>query len=85
MLEKFYGGTPEAYMSTQGTGNNADVDTEALTRTLDRAEALCLLLGCQLDGSTDRLDNSILFYAVDALEAVIVQAQMLITGHSPKT
>ncbi|MBB5188544.1 hypothetical protein HNQ57_002834 [Zhongshania antarctica] len=85
MLSRNYSGTPEDYMATPGVKDYGDIDIDALTKALNRAESLCLLLEAEFDGPPDRLNNSVLLSAVGALEAIIGQAQMLVsaTPHTP--
>lgn len=78
MLNRNYSGTPEFYMNTPEIKKFGDIDIDALIRSLDRAEALCLLLGAEFEGTTDRLNDNILLHAVDALEAIISQAQLIV-------
>jgi hypothetical protein len=84
MLNRNYSGTPEFYMNTPEIKKFGDIDIDALSTALNRAESLCFLLEAEFDGPPDLLNNSILLNAIGALEALIGQAQMLIHGHSPK-
>ncbi|WP_295874043.1 hypothetical protein [uncultured Zhongshania sp.] len=85
MLNRNYSGTPEHYMTTPGIKDYGDIDIDALSKALNRAESLCLLLEAEFAGPPDRLNNSILLGAIGALEAMIGQAQMLVspTPHAP--
>lgn len=80
MLKINYSGTPEHYMKTAGIRDYGDIDIDALTRALDRAEALCILLEGEFDREEEQLERSILLNAVNAISAFIGQAQILTTS-----
>jgi len=72
-----YYGTPEGYMVVPEDG---EIDTDALNCTLGRARSVCLMLGKNFDGTSDRFNDEIISDACWALEGIINQAQMLIKG-----
>lgn len=80
MLNRNYSGTPEHYLRPAAVSDRGDLDVDALQCALSRAEALCILLVGQFDGSSDRCSDKTLGGAVWALEGVIGQAQLLVRG-----
>lgn len=85
VIAKHLAHTPEAYLDVK-TDKHKDIDVDAISCALDRAQGLCLVLGCQLDGSSgDRLDDRYLASACWALEGLIQQATILLEGTAETT
>lgn len=81
MIKHNFTGSPEHYMETCQIKDYGDIDIDALSVALDRAEALSIILSSQFDGSmSDKFNSRILLSAIDALGASIGQAQILIHG-----
>lgn len=74
-----YFGLPEGYMVMPENGN---IDIDALHCTLERARAVCLMLGKNFDESGDKLNDEIIYSACWALEGMINQAQILTKGQA---
>ena len=77
-LEK-YSCMPEAYMNMP-KGEKIDID--ALNCTLKRAEAVCLMLGSNFNGTSEiTFNHEILANAVWAIEGYINQAHIIANGN----
>lgn len=77
---KSFSGTPEHYLQSPQPRDYGDIDIDALSCALMRAQSICILLGANFNGSGDRHSDDILCGATWALEGVISQAQMILWG-----
>lgn len=77
---KSFFGTPEHYMQSPRPRDYGDIDIDALSCALMRAQSICILLGANFNGSGDRHSDDILCGATWALEGAISQAQMILWG-----
>ena len=79
--EKNFYGTPEHYLTSTAPTDYGNIDIDALSCALSRAESICILLGanfCEDNGV--RHNDDVLRNATWALEGAINQAQMILWG-----
>ena len=72
-----YEGTPENYLNIP---KSKEIDIDALTCALHRANAVSKMLGANFDGSGETFNKSILANACWALDGLIEQAQIIVEG-----
>ena len=85
MRQRTYAGCPELYLKVPAP-DSGEIDTDALSCALSRAEAICLLIAGYYDEEDlGKWNDSIMRNAFWALEGCINQAQLLVSGDNSST